>query len=74
MGMVGYDGTSLPRDLMAGRALDHEVLRQALLANPGSQSVIIRAHKDTLWESVVRVMDLCNKTGIRNYRVTTSDD
>lgn len=47
-------------------------LRQAEANNPGRQTVLIRADKRCHWQSVVTVMDLCNKAKIRDYRVTTS--
>jgi biopolymer transport protein ExbD len=47
-------------------------LKQAAANNPGRQTVEIRADKQCLWEFVVEVMNLCNKAGIRDYRVTTT--
>jgi biopolymer transport protein ExbD len=46
-------------------------LRQAAASNPGRQTVIIRADKRCAFQPVVTAMDLCNKAGIRDYRVTT---
>jgi biopolymer transport protein ExbD len=45
-------------------------LVQAAANNPGRQTVIIRADKRCVWQFIVTVMDLCNKAGIRDYRVT----
>jgi biopolymer transport protein ExbD len=36
--------------------------------------VIIRADKNVKFDHVVRVMDLCNKTGIADYVVTTAEN
>ncbi len=47
-------------------------LRQVAANNPGRQTVEIRADRQCLWEFVVEVMNLCNKAGIRDYRVTTT--
>jgi biopolymer transport protein ExbD len=47
-------------------------LRQAAANNPGRQTVEIRADRKCLWEFVVEVMNLCNKAGIQDYRVTTT--
>ncbi|MEX0979324.1 MAG: biopolymer transporter ExbD [Pirellulales bacterium] len=47
-------------------------LRQASANNPGRQTVEIRADRQCFWEYVVQVMNLCNKAGIRDYRVTTT--
>jgi biopolymer transport protein ExbD len=45
-----------------------ESLREASAANPGRQTVYIRADKHCPWQFVVTAMDLCNKAGIRDYR------
>ncbi len=47
-------------------------LRQVSANNPGQQTVEIRADRQCRWEFVVAVMNLCNKAGIRDYRVTTT--
>ncbi len=47
-------------------------LKQVAANNPGRQTVEIRADRQCLWEYVVAVMNLCNKAGIRDYRVTTT--
>lgn len=49
------------------------LFKQAAAANPGRQTVIIRADKRCVWEHVVEVMNLCNKAQIRDYRVTTAE-
>ncbi|MHB8973498.1 MAG: ExbD/TolR family protein [Pirellulaceae bacterium] len=48
-----------------------EVLRQAVANNPVNQSVVIRADRRVLFDSVVAIMNLCNRTGAKNYSVTT---
>lgn len=50
-----------------------KALHTAAANNPGRQTVIIRADKRAIWEHVVKVMDLCNKAHIRDYRVTTAE-
>ena len=47
-------------------------LKQVSSNNPGQQTVEIRADRQCRWEFVVEVMNLCNKAGIRDYRVTTT--
>jgi biopolymer transport protein ExbD len=49
------------------------VLRQAVANNPANQQVIIRADKRVEFDHVVTVMNLCNKTGIASYVVTTAE-
>ena len=44
------------------------LLRTVHEKNP-HQSVLIRSDGDTSWKYGVRVMGLCNKAGIENYRV-----
>jgi biopolymer transport protein ExbD len=46
------------------------VLRQAAANNPVHQSVIIRADKRVQLDFAVLVMNLCNKVGILDYKLT----
>ena len=62
------DGRVLTRDEV------EEVLRQAVASNPVNQSVVIRADKRVEFDYVVAVMNLCNRTGVRDYSVTTQQD
>ena len=48
-------------------------LTQATIDNPQRQSVVIRADKNCVWNHVVAAMNACNKVGIADYRVTTSE-
>ena len=63
------------RYYIQGRTLSGEeverVLRQAAVDNPGNQSVIIRADKRVALDFVVFVMNLCNRVGIFEYKLTT---
>lgn len=59
------------RQLLDSEALEAK-LKQAAANNPGRQTVEIRADRECLWQFVVEVMNLCNKAGIRDYRVTTT--
>lgn len=58
-----------------GRAMTREeieeVLRQAVANNPVNQSVVIRADRRVQFDNVVAIMNLCNRTGVRDYSVTT---
>jgi biopolymer transport protein ExbD len=49
-------------------------LRQAVADNPVNQSVVIRADKRVPFDFVVTIMDLCNRTGVRDYTVTTQGE
>jgi biopolymer transport protein ExbD len=63
---------------VAGRVVTRdeveEVLRQSVTNNPVNQSVVIRADKRVEFDYVVAVMNLCNRTGIRDYSVTTQQE
>ena len=50
------------------------LLRDAVQNNPtGQASAVIRADRATSFQPVVSVMDVCNRTGISNYSVTTQE-
>jgi len=49
------------------------LLRIAVASNPTSQTVVIRADRDTSFQPVVSVMDVCNRTGVSDYSVTTQE-
>ena len=45
------------------------LLSEAGRKNPSAQSVLIRGDAESAWKAGVRVMGLCNRAGIVNYRV-----
>lgn len=45
----------------------------AVASNPTNQTVVIRADRSTSFQPVVSVMDICNRTGVRDYSVTTRE-
>lgn len=49
------------------------VLSEAVARNPTNQTVVIRADEATPFQPVVSVMDVCNRTGVSDYSVTTRD-
>lgn len=49
------------------------LLQRAVVDNPVGQSVVIRADRAASFQPVVDVMDLCNRSGIDNYSVTTTE-
>jgi biopolymer transport protein ExbD len=51
-----------------------QLLVQAALNNPASQSVIIRADKRAAWDFVATAMRLCNQAGIRDYSASLADE
>lgn len=50
-----------------------ELLKAAVANNPTNQSVVIRADQAASFQPVVNVMDVCNRTGVSDYSVTTQD-
>ena len=50
-----------------------DLLTRAVANNPTQQEVIIRADRGVSFQPVVDVMDVCNRTGVEKYSVTTSD-
>lgn len=50
-----------------------DLLIKAVADNPTSQTVVIRADRTAQFQPVVDVMDLCNRSGISDYSVTTQD-
>ncbi len=49
------------------------LLQTAVASNPTNQTVVIRADHTTAFQPVVSVMDICNKTGVSDYSVTTQE-
>ena len=62
---------------LRGQATELEELERLLTAavidNPTNQSAIIRADGTAAFQPVVSVMDICNRTGIADYSVTTRE-
>jgi len=50
-----------------------QLLVQAAINNPASQSVIIRADKRAAWDYVATAMRLCNQAGIKDYSASLSE-
>lgn len=50
------------------------VLKEAALRNPGKQAVLIRGDAQSSWRAGVRVMGLCNRAGISDYRVAAVEE
>ena len=50
-----------------------QILQRARNNNPLSQTVVIRADKQTDWDFVATAMNLCKKVGIEEFSATTDD-
>jgi biopolymer transport protein ExbD len=57
--------------VMDAAALER-TLQTAVVNNPTTLSVIIRGDRRVPFQYVVDVMDLCNRLGISNYKVSTA--
>lgn len=50
-----------------------KLLKTRVASNPTNQTAVIRADQSTSFQPVVSVMDICNRTGISDYSVTTKE-
>ncbi|PAY16975.1 biopolymer transporter ExbD [Rhodopirellula sp. SM50] len=50
-----------------------KLLKASVASNPTNQSAVIRADRGTSFQPVVSVMDVCNRSGISDYSVTTQE-
>lgn len=66
-GMIYLAGDITSVDALQG------LLETAVANNPTNQTVVIRADRGTPFQPVVSVMDVCNRTGVSDYSVTTQD-
>jgi biopolymer transport protein ExbD len=66
-GSIFMGGESMTIEIIEG------VLNKAVADNPTSQTVVIRADRSSEFQPVVSVMDVCNRTGISDYSVTTQE-
>ena len=69
---VNSDGQYTVRQVRMTEQELLQTLRQAAADNPGRATVIIRADRRCPWQFVATVMNLCNRAGIRDYRVGTA--
>ena len=50
-----------------------KLLKASVASNPTNQSAVFRADRGTSFQPVVSVMDVCNRSGISDYSVTTQE-
>ena len=67
------DGSIYMRGEATTLAELERLLRASVANNPTNQKAVIRADKETPFQPVVSVMDVCNKTGVSDYSVTTQE-
>ena len=51
-----------------------QILRRAQANNPLTQTVVIRADRETDWEPVAIAISLCKKVGINEFTATMNDE
>lgn len=70
---IDSDGTFYMRGQRTGLDELQRLLESAVASNPTNQTVVIRADHATTFQPVVSVMDVCNRTGVSDYSVTTQE-
>lgn len=71
---VGQDGTYMLRGKRLNLQELEAILAKAVLDNPVQQTVILRGDKRVEFQSVVSLIDLCNRLKVPSYRITAQDD
>ena len=71
---IGEDGTYMVRGQRLNLAGLETMIAQAVVDNPIQQTVIVRGDKRVAFQSVVSVLDLCNRLKVPSYRITTEPD
>lgn len=71
---IGEDGVYIVRGERVALEQLEGILTQAIADNPLSQTVILRGDKRVAFQSVVSVIDLCNRLKVPSYRITTASD
>ncbi|MFN7733966.1 MAG: ExbD/TolR family protein [Pirellula sp.] len=71
---IGADGTYMVRGERVNAERLEAILAQSVADNPVQQTVILRGDRRTEFQSVVTVIDICNRVKVPSYRITTSKD
>ncbi|EMB16846.1 MULTISPECIES: ExbD/TolR family protein [Rhodopirellula] len=70
---INADGTVFLRGKATPLKELELLLQKAVASNPTNQTVVIRADQNASFQPVVNVMDVCNRTGVSDYSVSTKD-
>lgn len=70
---IDADGAVFLRGEMTSLDELQRLLGIAVASNPTNQTVVIRADRNTSFQPVVSVMDICNRSGVSDYSVTTRE-
>lgn len=71
---IGADGSYMVRGERVQAERLEAILAQSVADNPVQQTVILRGDRRTEFQSVVTVIDMCNRVKVPSYRITTSKD
>ena len=71
---IAQDSTMMVRGQGVDIATLEGILRQALADNPVQQTVVLRGDKRVEFQTIVSLVDLCNRLKIPSYRFTTASE
>ncbi|MFM7975720.1 MAG: ExbD/TolR family protein [Pirellula sp.] len=71
---IGQDGTYMLRGQRLSLEQLEPLLAKSVLDNPVQQTVILRGDKRVEFQSVVSLIDLCNRLKVPSYRIISQDE
>lgn len=71
---IGQDGTYMLRGQRLSLEQLEPLLAKSVLDNPVQQTVILRGDKRVEFQSVVSLIDLCNRLKVPSYRIIAQDE
>jgi len=71
---IGQDGSYMLRGQRLELGQLEPILARAVIDNPVQQTVILRGDKRVEFQSVVSLIDLCNRLKVPSYRILAQDD
>jgi len=71
---IAQDSSMMVRGQFVDLVTLEGILRQALADNPIQQTVVLRGDKRVEFQTIVSLVDLCNRLKIPSYRFTTASE
>ena len=71
---IGQDGTYILRGQRLSLEQLEPLLAKSVLDNPVQQTVILRGDKRVEFQSIVSLIDLCNRLKVPSYRIIAQDE
>ncbi|MCE2812918.1 MAG: biopolymer transporter ExbD [Planctomycetaceae bacterium] len=71
---IGQDGTYMLRGQRLSLEQLEPLLAKSVLDNPVQQTVILRGDKRVEFQSIVSLIDLCNRLKVPSYRIIAQDE